>query len=54
MLKQAQNNKTKKMTKYRVGRDSYESRIGKGKAERKGQFLQNLLFTEPKSREIQG
>lgn len=38
-LKQARNNKTKKMTKYRMGRDSDESRIGKGKAEMKGQFL---------------
>ena len=42
------------MTKYRVGRDSDESRIGKGKAEMKGQFLQNRLFTEPKYRAMQG
>lgn len=31
------------MTKYRVGRDSDESRIGKGKAEMRGQSLQNRL-----------
>lgn len=36
------------MTKCRMGRDSDESRIGKDKAEIKGQFLQNRLFTEPK------
>lgn len=35
LLKQAQNNKTRKMTKYRVGRESDESRIGKGRAENK-------------------
>lgn len=38
-----QNNKTRRMTKYRVGRDSDESRIGKGKAEMRGQSLQNRL-----------
>lgn len=35
MLKQAQNNKIRKMTKYSVGRDSDESRFGKGKQKRK-------------------
>lgn len=39
MLKQAQNSTIRKTTQYRVRRDSHESRIGKGKAEMKGQFL---------------
>jgi hypothetical protein len=48
MLKQAHNNKTPKMTKYKVERESGESRIGKGKAEMKGQsyrtgYLQNSI-----------
>lgn len=42
------------MTKYRVRRDSDESRIGKGKAKMKGQFLQKWLFTEPRQRQMQG
>lgn len=46
VLKQAQNNNTHKMTKYKVGGESDKSRIVKGKAEMKGQSLQSRLFTE--------
>lgn len=50
-LKQAQNNKTRRMTKYRVGRDSNESRIGKGKAEMRGQSVSTEQVIQNPSKE---